>query len=113
MAKSKIHRPAHIEMCESCGLHGCIVFSNGTRSQEIAAQADTLPEIKEALAQKLLLHEEIPALIAEIKEKIPLDNIHELIEAIARLIVSVAEEDLEKTPQQDILSVPVSSAHLN
>ena len=51
MRKKKIMLPAHFEVCD-CGLHGCIIFSDGTRGEDNLTQQGALFALEEALREE-------------------------------------------------------------
>lgn len=63
---SKIHKPASFEICSRCGPHGRIIFSNGTKSEEVRYQDQAFVEMGLARKSGLLLGEEAPVLAGQI-----------------------------------------------
>lgn len=71
----KLAEIAHLSLCKRCGMHGCIVFADGTRSDMFASVEMALEQVMVALSQGKIMPPEADYLRLEIgKSKLVLES---------------------------------------
>lgn len=71
MNNGKIVIAAHLEMCQKCHLHGVIVYSDKSRSEQLFTQEEGVRELESAQSAGLLIPAEIPELRRQVNSRLP------------------------------------------
>jgi hypothetical protein len=93
----KIILPAHFKVCENCGHHGHIVFSDGSEGKEVASESDALAQLEQARKDGKLLDIEVGVVRKQILDS-PLSSSSMLPIVLLSLLSSALSEIVPNDP---------------
>ncbi len=93
----KIILPAHFKVCENCGHHGHIVFSDGSEGKEVAAESEALAQLEQARKDGKLLDVEVGVVRKQIHDS-PLSSSSMLPMALLGILASALSEIVPNDP---------------
>ena len=94
---SKIIKPAHFKVCENCGHHGHIVFSDGSEGKEVVTESEALEQLEHARKDGKLLDVEVAVVRKKIHDS-PLSASSALPMALLGILASAISEIVPNDP---------------
>jgi hypothetical protein len=93
MGAGKIVVAAHLEMCEECGMHGRVVYSDKSEGPELRSQEEGLAELDRAQKAGLLMSLEIAQLREQIMVRLPPQEISDILWAEVVDVIGLSSTD--------------------
>ncbi len=107
----KIVLPAHFSVCENCGLHGHIIFSDGSEGKEIASESEALLQLEQAKKEGKLLDIEIQVLKKQIFDStLPPTPVPTILNAIMSMMSDICEHEQDPVSRRTSM---MDRVHLN